>query len=296
MSLNNYLRIWTLELNNITLGKSLLFRRDARLRTLSIKKTFASNYSISTSQTANSDGITVTNVKIDARIIPVLFEFGRYRDAVAYREELIHFFSPYHKYEAFITRNQIRRRIECVMYHIDDDPIENVYDWYQFNMELLCPDPYFTDETDTNMTFLSTIPKISFPFAFPMGVGMTTGIPHYGDTLEINNSGDVEIGAVITVDVYGGDIVNPKITRTADGVPDESISIFRVFKAGTKIVINTNFRQENIYVNGESDTRWEWGSDFFKLLPGINKVKVDAAYGVGNARTSVSFRRKWLGV
>jgi len=288
-------RSLTLELHNITRGNEILMRRDAKLRTLSVKGTFATDYDISTQKNAQHDGVTVTNTSLGARMIPITFEFRYYKDAVKLREELIHFFSPRFEYELTITRDDIKRKIGCIMWHIDDDAIENVHDYYQFGMELMCPDPCFEDIQYTTVNFLTFAPMMSYPLAFPPA-GMTTGVPLILDDFNVNNPGDTPVGVVIDIDVHGGDMVNPKITRVHKDTVDEFVSLPREFTSGTKIRIDTNFKRENVYINGVSDFRVQWQSDFFLLYPGDNKLLLAADEGVGNARTSVKFKNKWFGV
>jgi len=196
-----YERTLKIELHNLTLGRIILLTDTTVLKTLNVTGLGSAGYSLDIKDNALLDGATVTGAKLGAREISLTSEIYDYKLSPKKREELIHMFSPKHEYMLYVKREDIRRRISAKVQAFNIDPT-NIYDYYLTNIDLLCPDPYFLDESDTTVQFRQFEPLINAPFIFiPEGAGLTAGLMVVTDGIKVVNTGDADFGirAEITV-------------------------------------------------------------------------------------------------
>jgi len=283
-------RTLSLELHNHTLNKTFAVNSKQPYRLLSIAGLGSTGYDVAAMSHAVQDGAFVANTRLRERYIPMKLECSDYENSVELRNELIHFMSPVHRYTLYIERSGIKRRIDC---RVNDFAFDtpNIYEFYAADFELICPSPFFLDEADTTQQFLTFAPQMSFPLAFPRLTGMTTAVPIVLDGMTVSNDGDVPTGFIADIEVHGGDMVNPQIS-----LGDEYVRVNITLHAGDKLQIDTRQGNKNIYVNGVSSFRFDRTSVFFQLPPGVNTLKVSADEGVGNARTTIIYSNRWLGV
>lgn len=247
---------------------------------------------VNTLNNANVPGAYVVGKHTNPRRISIEFAIDDKKLTEELRRKLIRILNPEKEGILYVERNNKSGRINFV--------IENAVTYRQANIRenklkilinLICPDPYFRDAEDTTVTFLKFVPMYRYPLAFPVGVGAPYGVQITTDGLSITNEGDVDIGIVVGVDVYGGDIVNPAIN-----CGDESIRVLTTLHDGDSMIIDMRPRLKNIYINGVSTFNFDRTSKWFLLSTGQSDISVSADSGVSNAKTTITYANKWLGV
>lgn len=247
---------------------------------------------VNTLNNANVPGAYVVGKHTNPRRISIEFAIDDKKLTEELRQKLIRTLNPEKEGILYVERNNKSGRINFV--------IENAVTYRQANIRenklkilinLICPDPYFRDAEDTTVTFLKFVPMYRYPLAFPVGVGAPYGVQITTDGLSITNEGDVDIGIVVGVDVYGGDIVNPAIN-----CGDESIRVLTTLHDGDSMIIDMRPRLKNIYINGVSTFNFDRTSKWFLLSAGQSDISVSADSGVSNAKTTITYANKWLGV
>ena len=135
-------------------------------------------------------------------------------------------------------------KIYKIDYYVKDVKIQNKFAFDPFQIDLICPSPYFTDLEETIVS-LSTWKKLfSFPLEFPEGVGIQFGEKSQNLLAEIENESNIEIGMriVLTAD---NTVINPKITNV---ITNEEFSLNTTMSRGDKIEISTYINNKNIYL------------------------------------------------
>lgn len=247
---------------------------------------------VNTLNNAHVPGAQIINKHINPRRISIEFAVDDKKQTEDIRQKIIRTLNPEKEGVLYVERNGKSGQIDFV--------IENAVTYHQANIResklkvlinLLCPDPYFRDVEDTTVTFLKFVPMYRFPLVFPVDVGAPYGVQITTDGLSITNEGDIDIGIIINVDVYGGDIVNPAIN-----CGDESIRVLTTLHDGDNMIIDMRPRLKNIYINGVSTFNFDRTSKWFLLSTGQSDISVSADSGVSNAKTTITYANKWLGV
>lgn len=150
-----------------------------------------------------------------------------------------------------------------------------------------CPRPLFNGTSSLIQEFVNIEDLFEFPFEVPIEYDdqeqeyYVEGIPFseiiLGVEKSIINSGDVETGVVITIQINGA-VVTPKIYNVDNG---EYIIINDTFADGDIITINTIRGQKEITLFSDGVVtnligKLESGSTWFQLNPGDNIFTVDA--------------------
>ena len=284
-----------MELRNLTLGRVLKFSGGSfaadGLVLLSVAGLSAAEYSLDARDSALLDGSAVAGAKITARKISIRADIDDYSAAPQERERLLHFFSPRHEYTLRVRRGTIRRRIGARVQAFSSDP-SNLWNYYGAEIDLLCPDPFFEDESDTTLQFRLFEPLINFPLIFiPQGAGLTTAIQVVTDSMTVNNDGDADFGIEFTAEVVGGNIVNPAVWNN-----DSYVRVLTTLRIGDTLKIDTRRGRKGIWVNGVKFMRYDPTSTWFTLKPGANQVSFRADSGAEKAIGSITYSNRWFGV
>lgn len=272
----------------ITIAKDSVYR----LLTGGITGIEAGDYEAVLTEYAAVDGGYLDAVRIHPRPIRVQFAIDDRRQTEELRKRLISLFSPKKPGTLVVDRGGRRRKIEFYMRNTPTfDQPNIIQDRLRVTLDMICPDPYFTDVNDTTVDFMKPAPLLTFPFNSLAGVGITAGVLIVTDRVFLVNDGDVPVGIVCDITANGGTVTNPKITMNG-----QYVRVIKVMEIGDKLTINTNKREKNIYFNGESQFIFDRKSVFFELPVGENEIVISADAGVKDAKASFTYAFKYLGV
>jgi len=155
-------------------------------------------------------------------------------------------------------------------------------------ISFVMPNPWFLGEQITN-PFYSSSPLFSFPLAFPVGIGVSSGFVISGNDVTFDVAGHDAPGFVLTLTASDA-VVNPKV-MDSDG---NYVMIKESMVSGDVAVISTVSRDKYTTLNGEI-CRYDKLSDFFALKIGSNTLTVSADSGIGNLTKSLAWRERYRG-
>lgn len=271
----------------------IAINKNSVYRLLSYEGIEAADISITTATNAAYDGGYIQAVSVAMRTISITFSISDKSQTEVLRKKIIAMLKPKVKAVLYVSRGGVTRRIYG---YLSARP-----EFYQANMmedrlhvtvTLLCPDPYFLDERDTEVRFLSYTPTINFPLTFLPSAGLTSGIIAVTDTATIINGGENDIGIICEIDAAGGPLSNPKITL--DG--GDYVRVVAGMELGDVISVNTRPGEKDVTINGESVFLYDKASVFFSVPPGEHTLKISADTDIANARTKYIYSLKYLGV
>lgn len=158
-------------------------------------------------------------------------------------------------------------------------------------------DPYFTDksEIDAEIPMARIEPSFSFPLEITKNFEFARLIA--GDVIEIQNNGDVAVGAVFTIDV-NGPLVNPRLYNV---ITQDYFALKGTFMTGTKLRISTVRGKKKVEQNDGDGwfnimTKRKVESKFLQIDRGINYLQLQADSGVKFTTSYIKFDPKILGV
>lgn len=180
---------------------------------------------------------------------------------------------------------------------IDQDPYRG-----QFQISLICPDPYFYDEANESIDLASWDSDFTFEHNF-LASGEVLGHKETSMIDEILNLNGVDGIGVKIILTANGDVVNPYVYLNETG---EQIKIGTPLKPYTvtsakRIEIETETGKKNIVeiANGETQRINEFldpTSAFFQLGVGTNTIGYNAESGAANLNVRIEYKMRYLGV
>lgn len=274
-------------------SEELIISKESVYRLISYDGIEAADYELNVIGNAILDGGYVQSARISTRSINVTFKIHDKKQTETLRSWLIKFLKPKTEITLYVSRGGVTRRIYGYLPIKPDFSQQNIIeDRLQISVDLLCPQPYFLDETDTSPRYLTFVPTLNFPLTFLPGKGLTTGIQITSDIIGINNTGDAPIGIICEITADKGSITNPQIS--IDGA--EYVKVIKVLEIGDTLTINTNPGKKDILFNGESEFIYDVTSAFFSVPVGEHEIIISADVGVTNANSSFTYALKYLGV
>ena len=188
-------------------------------------------------------------------------------------------------------------------YYVESVTIDQKWHIGDFQISLICPDPFFYSEDDITVELAAWHAGWTFPHNF-VAAGEPIGERSATMLQEIENENGVsDIGLNITMSCTG-DVVNPYVYLYETG---ERISVgtsARPFTllSGQTITIDTTTGEKSITLSqsGTEDTSIisyiDSGSAFFQLGAGVNTIGYNADSGAANLIVIVRYRMRFLGV
>ena len=166
-----------------------------------------------------------------------------------------------------------------------------------FSVTLKALDPYFTDksEIDAEIPMARIEPMFEFPLNITNNFEFAKLIA--GDVIEIQNNGDVSVGAVFTINA-NGPLVNPRIYNV---ITQQYFALKGTFMTGTILRISTVRGKKKVEQNDGDGwfnimTKRKVESKFLKIDRGINYLQLQADSGVKFTTSYIKFEPKILGV
>lgn len=266
----------------LELGKSKEFNL------VSIEGLESADYEINISNNIMYDGGNVINKRIQCHSISFVGEVFINEDFNIKRQKLISFFNP--KNTGYLTVNYLgtERKIK---YEIESFKINhpNVYEPMEFQVNLVCANPYFQDVLTLGKEISTWIGGWKFKFKLPFR------FKQKGDTkVIISNLGHVETPVEI---IFKGPAVNPSIVNLTTG---EFIKIDRTLTSDDILYITTEYGNKKVEIenNGLRSNALNYidlDSTFFSLVVGDNIIEYKTD-GLKPESVEIKYRNRYLGV
>lgn len=164
---------------------------------------------------------------------------------------------------------------------------------------LLCPYPFWRSATESKAIICGEVDGWSFPWGYKKERDFSFGEIKSGSSVVFSVNGTVATGFTAAITTY------QPITylRLASHYNGKWIAIEGDYAADTEIVIDTNKGNCKVlsgrvgvteYIDISDDV--VWGSTYFTLIPGQNRITLEATNGTSGLEASVSFSVKYGGV
>lgn len=242
---------------------------------------------ITKTQSAGQDGTTITNASLADRPLQILGGIRGYskEEMAEYRAELLRVFNPKLKGTLEYEYGDIKRQIRC---RVESAPrfsrINRDYRMQEFLINLIAPNPYWTDEFESGEEIVTWIGGMTFPLKLPTAFA-TKGTK----IINIRNDGDVETPVKIE---FRGPATNPKIENNG-----EFIKVNRTILEDDVLTITTEFGNKRVEINGENAFNWiDLDSVFWQLQPGDNIIKYTSDDEVEDATVKIAYKNRYLGI
>lgn len=273
-------------------GKSFEISRTsgAHLTEGGLKGFDSPSFDVSVCPYAAQHGGYIQKRRFSERELSITFEIERPLSDTL-RRSLVSMLDPTEDCVIDMEIGSIHRKITAALC---DEPVfshPTFADPTEVTLYFIAPSVFFTAENDTAYRLRDKKSLFTFPLTFMSSAGMTPGIFISNGTAVINNPGDSECGAVITMTATGGDIVNPKIS-----LGNEYILCLLTVHDGDELIIDTRARMRNILLNGERCFSFDKNSKFFSLPVGESPVTMSCDSGMEYSETVVSFTPVYYGV
>ena len=166
-----------------------------------------------------------------------------------------------------------------------------------FTVVLKALDPYWTDKSEIDAEIPMAREENLFEFPLEITDNFEFSRLIAGDVIEIQNNGDVAVGAVFTISV-NGILINPRLYNV---ITQEYFALNGTFTTGTRLRIST-VRGKKRVEQDDGDgwynimTKRKVESTFLQIDRGINYLQLQADSGVEFTTSYIRFEPKILGV
>lgn len=166
-----------------------------------------------------------------------------------------------------------------------------------FTVQFKALDPYWTDKSEIDAEIPMAREENLFEFPLEITNDFEFSRLIAGDVIEIQNNGDVAVGAVFTINV-NGILVNPRLYNV---ITQEYFALNGTFTTGTRLRIST-VRGKKRVEQDDGDgwynimTKRKVESTFLQIDRGINYLQLQADEGVEFTTSYIRFEPKILGV
>ena len=250
---------------------------------------------ISTTSNAHYDGSYINSNRADKRTITIQAEY-QFADIENERDKLLSFFN--FKNTGTLVIDYSKRK-KSIQYNISDfkSKIDNVNDKLNFEVELLCTEPYLRDVAESKLDIALWRGAFHFPLRCTTKNKIIMGVKEPSLIANINNTGDVETGMIIEFRALGT-VKNPSLFNINTR---EFIKVNSTMSAGEIIRINSNIGHKSIVkeidgIQNKIMNLLDIDSTFLQLSVGDNLFRYDADDGFNFMEVSIYFNPSYLGV
>lgn len=250
---------------------------------------------ISTTSNAHYDGSYINSNRADKRTITIQAEY-QFADIENERDKLLSFFN--FKNTGTLVIDYSKRK-KSIQYNISDfkSKIDNVNDKLNFEVELLCTEPYLRDVAESKLDIALWRGAFRFPLRCTTKNKIIMGVKEPSLIANINNTGDVETGMIIEFRALGT-VKNPSLFNINTR---EFIKVNSTMSAGEIIRINSNISHKSIVkeidgIQNKIMNLLDIDSTFLQLSVGDNLFRYDADDGFDFMEVSIYFNPSYLGV
>lgn len=189
-----------------------------------------------------------------------------------------------------------------IEYHVESISSTSQTSARTTTISLICPDPYFSDNEDTEVSMTAWDNGFEFEHEFlEEGEEFATLIVQ--KMVEFYNDSSMDqLGMEIVIDVEG-EVVNPRVYHL------ESNSYIQIgtdsnpftLEYGDELIISTVTNNKNVYLvrDGVKTNINEYideNSTYIQLISGTNTISYTASSGEDNMRVLIKYLNKYLGV
>ena len=284
------LRCWV-ETEN---GQKLELTQNSEYDVINIEGLNPVGATINTYKIGVSDGEHYNSSYVNMRnIVLYIVPKNKSNDIETNRLALYKYFRPKHKIRLYFQHDS---RDVFIDGYVETVEISLYSQLEQFQISVICPQPYFLDISTAQGDFTQIENLFEFPFAIEEeGIEFS----RFGqiDDIYINNDGEVETGLIISLYAFG----------SASGI-ELYLNDTQYFKLGDLsletgdiLTINTNKGEKSVTLlrNGTEINCINYvskGSTWFTLDIGENKISKIIGSGMESVNIDVSYYIKYIGV
>ncbi len=245
------------------------------------------------SNTMNDGAVYHSSVLKKRNIVLTLSDVGDHTEHRALLNEL---FVPKSSGILTLDEGNEHRKIE---YYVESMKSTGLDAYRSYTISLICPDPYFYDLEDSEVTMSSFLPSFYFTHCFKsakeeFGYRQKEKIQTIYNEVGIGGTGmKIEI-------TCNGDVKNPSITRVES---TQSITVGTSSKplnlvAGDRVIITTYDADKQVYlvhegINTKINQYLSEDSYFIQLEKGTNSIGYSAAAGVDNMIVKITYKIRY---
>lgn len=196
----------------------------------------------------------------------------------------------------YYYEDSLERKIE---YKVESVQIDNKGLHKQFQISLICHNPYFTDLDKTILQMATWSPCFKFALKIPQNTGIKFGVKNTTSMATIQNDTNIEFGMTL-IFTANDTVVNPSLFNVDTR---EEMKIEKTMEAGDKIIVNTYRQNKNItYIpsaNGieqNINNLMVYGSKFLQIHHGSNTYRYNADTGVDNLEAVIEYVNEYEAV
>lgn len=250
----------------------------------------ATGFDVSVSSYASRAGGYAQKRRFAERELSLTFEADRDVDS-ALRRQIISMLDPSADIELYIELGEISRKITVIPC---DEPIfsrPTFSDLTEITLYFVAPSVFFESPAASSLNLHDCAPLLTFPMNFTSDAGLTAGIHRTYGSATVNNPGDGECGAVITICANGGTVVHPTVS-----LGEEFIGCPLELSDSSTLVIDTRSGRKNITIDGERRFVFDKLSTFFSLPVGNSTISVTSDSGGEFMSAKLEFYPIFFGV
>lgn len=250
----------------------------------------------------NQVGVYVTGTSLETRSVEIIgWVVGETEEVMTQRKAMLNrFFNPRHAVDLFY-KNYVLRFLPDTSVQYSTTSAENNEVICKFKIGGYCPDPLFSESTDSKVIAADITPAFHFPLAMsqnpnPPG-GVVFGVKRPGLIMSVYNSGAVDVGMRIVFSARGT-VINPAVI---DIGTQKFFKINKVMIAGEEIAVNTVIGSKRITgtLNGETSNYFKYrdlDSEWLQLKVGDNLLRYNASDGLENLEVTIYHNNRYLEV
>lgn len=196
----------------------------------------------------------------------------------------------------YYYEDNIKRKINYVVEDVDvaDKGIPRT-----FTISLICPNPYFEDLQESEISMATWTPCFCFPMISEQETGIEFGTKDITVMGKIINNTNIEFGITIHF-IAHGNVTNPFLVNVET---QEQILINIEMSAEDKIIITTQRGKKDIILIRDSTKKsenvnylMEDGSKFLQMHEGVNTLRAGAKANEANLETKVFYSNEYEAV
>lgn len=243
---------------------------------------------VSTVKSAFGVGVTYVGTSVNSRNISLTIAFKDDNLAQTRKQQLFNIFPLKDYGTLYYYEGDLARKIN---YYVEDFDLTRKNNVLYASISLICPSPYFLDETETVATIQNWDKLLTFPLEIPEGTGIEFGAQNDNTAIEIDNSSHIDYGLTITFSA-NGTVTNPGLKNTWS---NEEMKLNYTLNINEKIVVSTYNNQKTItYIdsnNNETDitNSLVFGTKFLQAGYGANKFEPTADDGLESLDVSIAY-------
>ncbi len=196
----------------------------------------------------------------------------------------------------YYYEDNIKRKINYV---VEDVEVAEKGIPRTFTISLICPNPYFQDLQESEISMATWTPCFCFPMISEQETGIEFGTKDITVMGKIINNTNIEFGITIHF-IAHGNVTNPFLINVET---QKQILINIEMSAEDKIIITTQRGNKNIILIRDSTKKpeninylMEDGSKFLQMYEGINTLRAGAKANEANLETKVFYSNEYEAV